>query len=91
MTANGQVIKLEGEYEQLTDSHESITRCIKEMDRVTVPKFPTLANLKQWHSQLIRNLVLASGRTDHAELKWLDEIRSRTSTAPAACGSRPWT
>ena len=74
MTANGQVIKLEGEYEQLTDSNESITRRIKEMDRVTVPKFPTLASLKQWHSQLIRNLVLASGRTDHVELRWLDEI-----------------
>ena len=50
------------------------------MDKVTAPNFPAITNLRQWHNQLARNLVLASGRTDGAEVKWL--------CSPRRCWSR---
>ena len=33
-----------------------------------------ISNLKQWHNQLARNLVLASGRTDGQEVEWLNMV-----------------
>ena len=74
MTSSGNVINLEGEYEQVEDSQEMITRRVKEHDKVACPKFPTVINLKQWHNQLVRNVVLASGRTDHAEVEWMNAV-----------------
>ena len=73
-TTNGEVIKLEGEYEQVVGGDEIITRRVKEADKVLVPKFPSITNLKQWHNQLARNLVLASGRTDGQEVAWLNMV-----------------
>ena len=74
MTANGQTIKLEGEYEEVVGPTEIVTRRIKEQDKVIGPKFPTINTLRPFHNQIGRNLVLASGRTDGAEVKWWNEI-----------------
>ena len=79
MTSGGNVIKLEGEYEQVEDAQEMITRRVKEHDKVSCPKFPTAVNLKVWHNQLVRNVILASGRTDHAEVEWLNAVLSAGS------------
>ena len=51
----------------------------KSRTRVIVPKFPTITNLKQWHVQLVRNVVLASGRTDHAEVQWMNAVMAVNS------------
>ena len=69
--ADGRVIKLDGEVEEVSDHIETITRRVKEQDKVIVLKFPAVTNIKQWHNQLARNLVLASGRTDAREVAWI--------------------
>ena len=74
MTASGDTVKLEGEYEEIVGATETVTRRVKEQDKVVAPKFPTVNNIKQWHNQMARNLVLASGRTDGAEVPWWNEI-----------------
>ena len=52
VTAGGGVIRLEGEYEQVVGSIEKMARRIKELEKVAVPKFPTITNIRQWHNQL---------------------------------------
>ena len=74
VTANGETLKLEGEYEEIVGASETVTRRVKEQDKITIPKFPTVNNIKQFHNQVARNLVLASGRTDGAEVKWWNEV-----------------
>ena len=74
MTATGQTVKLDGEYEEIVGAKETITRRVKEHDKVVAPKFPTINNIKQFHNQMARNIVLASGRTDGAEVAWWNEI-----------------
>ena len=72
--ASCQTVKLEGEYEEVVGETETVTRKVKEQDKVLAPKFPTISNLRQWHVQLARNLMVASGRTDGAEVEWLNEV-----------------
>ena len=75
MTANGQTVKLDGEYEEMVGAKETINRRAKEHEKVVAPKFPTINNIKQFHNQMARNIVLASGRMDGAEVAWWKEIR----------------
>ena len=72
--ADGKVVKLDGEFEEITGETEVTTRRVKERGKVLAPKFPTVVNIKQWHNQLARNLVLASGRADGQKVKWLNEV-----------------
>ena len=46
----------------------------KEAEKVTVPKFPTLASLNGWTIQLAQNLVQAGGRNDCEEVDWLNKV-----------------
>jgi hypothetical protein len=73
-------VKLEGEYEEVVGETETVTRRIKEADKVACPKFPSVTNVRAWHTQLTRNLVLASGRTDGAEVAWLNVVLDKGST-----------
>ena len=73
-TTTGQVIKLEGEYEQFTSGGETVTRKVKEQDVVKSPKFPSITNLRQWHNTQARFLILAGGRADGAEAVWWNAI-----------------
>ena len=43
-------------------------RKVNEADKVVVPKFPNVGNLKQWRIGVCRGLVNASGRSDLAEI-----------------------
>ena len=45
MTASGQTLQLEGEYEEVVGETETVTRKVKEQDKVLAPKFPTISNL----------------------------------------------
>ena len=60
-TANGGVIKLEGEYEEYFDGGMTVNRRIKEQDKVIAPKCPHITAVNEWHNQQARNLVHASG------------------------------
>jgi hypothetical protein len=63
-----------GDYEEITGESETITRRVRELEKVTVPKFPTVTNVRQWHNGVARGLVLAGGRTDHKEIQWINEV-----------------
>ena len=73
-TSDGRVIKLDGEYEEISGETEIITRKVKENDKVIVPKFPSVTNIRQWQNGLARQLVLAGGRVDGKEVSWINEI-----------------
>ena len=73
-TASGQPVKLAGEFEEHASGNEVITRRVKEQDKVVSPKFPGHGHVKQWHNQQGRNLVLAGGHSDEAEVGWWNEI-----------------
>ena len=55
----------DGDFEEITDGSETVTRRIKEHKKIVVPEFPAVTNVRQWHNGVARGLVLASGRTDH--------------------------
>ena len=59
-TANGEILKLDGEFEEMTSGGETVTRKIKEHDKVVSPNFPSITNVNAWHNQQARNLVLTS-------------------------------
>ena len=46
-TADGKVVKLDGEFEGIASATEVITRRIKGHDLVITPKFPAVVNVKQ--------------------------------------------
>ena len=73
-TTTGEVIKLEGEYEHYSGGGETVTRRIKEQDKVTAPKFPSITQTRNWHNTVGRNLMLASGRADGAEVLWWNKV-----------------
>ena len=50
---------------------EVVVRKVHEADKVVVPKFPKVTNLKQWRIGVCRGLVNASGRSDGGEIPWL--------------------
>ena len=64
----------DGDYEEVSGGTETITRRVEELEKVSVLKFPTVPNVRQWHNGVARRLVLASGRTDQREIQWINEV-----------------
>ena len=48
-----------------------VVRKVHEADKIVIPKFPKVTNLKQWRIGVCRGLLNASGRSDAAEIPWL--------------------
>ena len=49
-TPDGRVIKLDGDFEEISGDTETITRRVWEQDNVSVPKFPTGTDVRRWHN-----------------------------------------
>ncbi len=50
----------------------------RQYDKITVPKFPSAATVKNWMMSLGYNLTTAGGYVDKRELEWLHEAQEMT-------------
>jgi len=53
---------------------------INEADKLSVPEFPSIAQVKAWMIQLAYNLVAAGRRTDQAEIRWIYQVQKEGAT-----------
>ena len=66
--------------EVVQGTSEVIVRKVNEADKVVVPKFPKIVNIKQWRIGVCRGLCTASGRIDSLEIYWFMEATDGTKT-----------
>ena len=56
-------------------------------EKMVVPAFPKWGDTHAWLTQLKRNVVAVAPCTDRIEVKWLDEVYSKTFKELAVTGS----
>ena len=56
-------------------------------EKLQVPKWPKYGDMKNWLTQLKRNVISCAPTTDRSEIAWLNEISGKTFEALADSGS----
>ena len=53
-----------------------VTHRKNETEKIVLPPFPTIANLRSWRNEMGKNLVAESGHHDTREIAWVGEVVS---------------
>ena len=61
-------------------SDRVIVKKTDTVEKIVIPKFPSVANVATWFNTIKRNVCAATGKDDYKEVIWLDEIQKQGTT-----------
>ena len=61
-------------------SDKVIVKKTDSTEKIVVPKFPSVARVSDWFTNVKRNICAATGKEDYGEISWMDEIQKPGTT-----------